>query len=105
MEAFMEKRSSRVIPGLRGTPAGTSTTSAPSKAAPSSSAPECPVTYFPKKKLSIKKAQILFIFGYFDGSANVGQVHRHAHVCNIIQGQVVEHQGILGVIFEEGKRL
>lgn len=39
MPALMLKRSSRVMPGLRGTPAGMMTTSAPVRHASSSSAP------------------------------------------------------------------
>ncbi len=39
MPALMLNRSSRVMPGLRGTPAGMTTTSTPFKAAASSSAP------------------------------------------------------------------
>ncbi|RHN40939.1 hypothetical protein MtrunA17_Chr8g0360511 [Medicago truncatula] len=44
MPALMLKRSSRVIPGFLGTPAGIITTSAPSKAFPSSSSPAYPGT-------------------------------------------------------------
>ena len=39
MEALVLKRSSRVMPGLRGTPAGMTTTSQPSRALSRSSAP------------------------------------------------------------------
>mmetsp|Transcript_79572 Transcript_79572/g.221301 ORF Transcript_79572/g.221301 Transcript_79572/m.221301 type:complete len:200 (-) Transcript_79572:173-772(-) len=44
MEALVLKRSSRVMPGLRGTPAGQTTMSAPDRASPSSSSPTWPVT-------------------------------------------------------------
>lgn len=44
MPALMLKRSSRVMPGLRGTPAGITTSSAPLSAPASSSAPVYPVT-------------------------------------------------------------
>uniref|UniRef100_A0A2P2LTY8 Malate dehydrogenase n=1 Tax=Rhizophora mucronata TaxID=61149 RepID=A0A2P2LTY8_RHIMU len=42
--ALMLKRSSRVIPGFLGTPAGMITTSDPSKALPSCSSPMYPTT-------------------------------------------------------------
>ena len=45
MPALMLKRSSRVIPGLRGTPAGMMTRSAPERAAASSSGPVWPETW------------------------------------------------------------
>jgi len=43
--ALMLKRSSRVIPGFLGTPAGMITTSAPSKAFPNSASLAYPTTY------------------------------------------------------------
>ena len=46
MPALMLKRSSRVIPGFLGTPAGMITTSAPSKAFPRCSSPAYPDTFF-----------------------------------------------------------
>merc|ERR1719348_824735 len=45
MVAFVLKRSSRVMPGFLGTPAGITTTSQPSRAAPSWSGPMWPVTW------------------------------------------------------------
>ena len=45
MPALMENRSSRVMPGLRGTPAGMTTRSAPVRAAASSSGPVWAVTW------------------------------------------------------------
>mmetsp|Transcript_33781 Transcript_33781/g.46777 ORF Transcript_33781/g.46777 Transcript_33781/m.46777 type:complete len:233 (-) Transcript_33781:62-760(-) len=44
IDALVLKRSSRVMPGLRGTPAGITTTSAPASAAPSDSLPTYPIT-------------------------------------------------------------
>ena len=44
MPALIANRSSRVMPGLRGTPAGITTKSAPAMAAASSSGPVWPVT-------------------------------------------------------------
>ena len=42
--ALMLNKSSRVMPGLRGTPAGITTSAAPASAAPSSASPVCAVT-------------------------------------------------------------
>lgn len=44
-DSLLTSSTHRVMPGLRGTPAGMTTTSAPSNAAAISSAPLCPVTY------------------------------------------------------------